>query len=578
MKIKTKISLGLIFLFSVSLLLGSLGSYYLRQLAQEAETILVDNYESLEYARYMLQSLDDMQTTNQGVVRQFEKNLKSQENNITEVGETKVTGSLRAHFEEWKTASARDSLARMMRNDVYALTDLNMQAIIRKNNEAQQTARQISTYLNIIEAVCFLLTFSFIFNFPGYIAGPIQTLTEGIKEIANRNYERRLHFRANDEFGELAQAFNVMAEKLDEYEHSSLAKIIFEKKRIETIINQMQDAVIGLNESKVILFANPVAIGLLGIDEKDLIGKYAPDVATVNDLMRNLIQRMMADNGQTSNGAPLKIFANGRESYFTKDILPVIITRTAETKKMLIGHVIILKNITQFRELDAAKTNFIATISHELKTPISAIKMSVKLLEDARVGSLNEEQQKLIHHIGDDTQRLLKITGELLDLAQVETGNIQLHYQLTDPKEIVEYARQALAFQAEQKKVRIETQLIPDLPQINVDLEKTVWVLINLLSNAIRYTPEGSRVIVEVVPKEKEVEFSVQDFGKGIDPQYQSRIFEKFFRIPNNQDPKTGTGLGLAISKEFITAQNGTISVESQPGEGSRFSFVLPAA
>ncbi len=167
----------------------------------------------------------------------------------------------------------------------------------------------------------------------------------------------------------------------------------------------------------------------------DLIGKYAPDVALKNDLLRNLI----ADKG---NSAALKIFADDKESYFSKEILNI----TAEDKA--IGSVILLRNITQFKELDLAKTNFIATISHELKTPIASIKMSLKLLEDERIGNLNVEQKKLVSHIKDDSQRLLSITGELLDLAQVETGKITLEKQLAEPRAIIDYANNALKVQA----------------------------------------------------------------------------------------------------------------------------------
>ena len=167
--------------------------------------------------------------------------------------------------------------------------------------------------------------------------------------------------------------------------------------------------------------------------------------------------------------------------------------------------------------------------------------------------------------------------GELLDLTQVETGNIQLHYQRAQPRQIVEYATQALSVQAAQKNVQLETVLPEQLPAIQADVEKTAWVMINLLSNAIRYAPEGSRVIVEAKPGKEMVEFSVRDFGKGIEPQYQTRIFEKFFRIPDHQYNPTGTGLGLAISKEFINAQNGDLYLQSHPGEGCRFAFVLPA-
>ncbi|MBC7920587.1 MAG: HAMP domain-containing protein [Ferruginibacter sp.] len=586
MRIKTKISLGLIFLFSVILLVGGLGSYYLRQLANDARAILKDNYESLQYARNMMQALDELsapdrianRVPDEAALALFAKNLSDQESNVTEAGEEQVTAAVRAQFNEWRKNPSDRLRIQSLRAKLYPITDLNMQAIVRKSNEAEATADQALLYLAIVVGVCFLITFTFIFNFPGYIANPIQTLTAGIQEIADRNYDQRLSFESNDEFGELAEAFNTMAQKLDEYEHSNLAKILFEKRRIETIINQMQDAVIGLNEKKTLLFANPVATRLLATTEKELVGKYAPDVALTNDLMRNLIQELMPDGRRPDKQEihPLKIVEEGRESYFSKDIFEVNSKRPNSEAQLLIGYVIILKNITQFKELDVAKTNFIATISHELKTPISSIKMSLQLLEDQRVGELNTEQHRLIENIKDDSRRLLTITGELLDLAQVETGNIQLNFQPTPPGEIMEYAGEAVRFQAEQKRIALQIRLPDDLPRVSADLEKTAWVMVNFLSNAIRYSPEQATIVVEARQTGPFVEFSVRDFGRGIEEKYLGKIFDRYFQVPGNGNGKTGTGLGLAISKEFIAAHSGRIWAESEPGTGSRFCFTLP--
>ncbi|PSR53798.1 PAS domain-containing sensor histidine kinase [Adhaeribacter arboris] len=583
MNIKTKLSLGLSFLFAVILLLAGLGAYYANRLAAESKEVLKDNYESLEYGKNMLQASEVFLLADTSAyplaIKTFETNLQRQLNNLTEVGEQEITLSVNENFDALKKElvpkkdqGTVNSLIAAIRQDVFQLTDINMQAIVRKNNVAQKTADRVIMYLVIIGTFSILVTLTFIINFPGYIANPIRELSESIKQIANRNYEQRLHFAANDEFGELADAFNQMARKLDEYEHSNLARIMFEKRRIETIINNMSDAIIGLDEKNTILFSNNEATLLLGLTDADLVGKYAPDVALHNDLLRHLL----SENGQE----PLKIFDDGKESYFAKDVIGIKSPTTATETEKVIGQVIILKNITQFRELDLAKTNFIATISHELKTPISSIKMSLKLLRDERVGSVNPEQQKLLEHITEDSDRLLRITGELLNLAQVETGNIQLHCRQTLPKEIIQYAVQAIRFQAEQKQVKLETNIPNELPPVNSDLEKTAWVLVNFLSNAIRYSPEQASIIISAgyvtSASNRFVRFSVQDFGRGIDARYKDRIFDKFFQVPDADSIKGGTGLGLAISKEFITAQGGAIWVESELGEGSVFSFSLP--
>ena len=563
-RIKTKLSFGLGFLFAVIIVIGGMGAYYLYRLSDDTKKILIDNYESLEYSKNMMQALDKIQKDQSPTsFLTFEKNLTAQQKNVTEVGEKEKTDALTGYYNEYKKSSSGNSLLLLdIREQLYHITEINMNAIVAKSKKAEATSHEILTYMGWIGGICFLVVFTFIVNFPGYIANPITQLTIGIKQIADKNYTQRLHFSSNDEFGELAEAFNSMSKKLDEYEHSNLAQIMFEKQRIETIINNMHDAVIGFDENKKILFVNDEALKLLGVSSKDITGRYAPDVALRNDLLRNLVSNKKPE-------AKMKIYADCKESYFSKEIYEV---KSKEENK-IIGEVIILKNITPFQELDIAKTNFIATVSHELKTPISSIKMSLKLLEDERIGKLNEEQKDLLKNISEDSQRLLNITGELLNMTQVETGNIQLNIHSTEPSKIIEYAVEAIRFQAEQKNIKIEVLCLNTLPPVNADIDKTAWVLVNLLSNALRYSPEGSKIIVAALYKGKQVKFSVKDFGTGIDEKYRGKIFNRYFQVPGSK--KAGTGLGLAISKEFIEAQGGEIFVESEIGEGSTFSFLL---
>jgi len=198
------------------------------------------------------------------------------------------------------------------------------------------------------------------------------------------------------------------------------------------------------------------------------------------------------------------------------------------------------------------------------------------LLEDTRVGELNKEQKSLLENVKEELGRLVKITGELLDLTQVESGNINLQPRPADPHEIIRYALNSIKYQADLKKITIKVNAQEHLPLINADVEKTAWVLINFINNAIHYSPQESTIIVDAEHEAKTVRFSVRDFGKGIEEQYLGKIFEKFFRVPGSS--QDGTGLGLAISKEFIDKQKGTIWAESKPGEGSKFYFTLPVA
>ncbi len=559
MKLKTKLSFGLSFLFVVILSFGILSIFYINRLSSDSQKVLKNNHESLVYCNNMLKALEDI-PAKKSAVTFFNDNLTRQENNITETGEGFATKELRKNFEELLANPSDPSNYPEIRQSVYLINDLNQQAILRKNEVAKKTAEDANLWLTIIFVVLGLVTFTFVVNFPQIIATPVRLLNDGIRAIAQKDYAKRIYLKQNDEFGELVNAFNGMAEKLDEYEHSNLAKIKFEKSRIETIINQMRDAIIGLDGKGNILFLNEVAQNLLGLKEANITGRYAADIALTNDLMRNLLQ------GEDKK--ELKIFADDKESYFNKDVLNVTDNET------IIGKVIVLRNITPFHELNEAKTNFIATVSHELKTPISSIKMSAKLLTDSRVGDLNSEQQDLIKSITDDSDRLLKITGELLNMSQVETGNLQLKLQQANPGDIVEQAIQAVLFQAQQKNISIKKNINENLPSVVADTEKTSWVLINFLTNAIKYSGESSAIEVAVYPNEQSVIFSVTDQGKGIDEKYIPKIFDRYFKVPGTQE-RIGTGLGLSISKEFIEAQNGHIWATSTIGQGSRFSFEL---
>lgn len=570
MKIKTKLTLGVGLLFLLIILLSLVGAKYINELKADSENILVANYNSLQYSRNMLLALEE---GSEKAWQTLETNLQNQEKNITEIGEEETTSKIRLNFEQFKSSNFDSSFYSNIRKDIFSLMDMNMQAIQRKSEIAKATANKAVSWIAIAGTLCFLIAFVLLINLPSNIANPIKEITESIKQIAAKNYSERVHFESHSEFGQLAKSFNTMAEKLEEYNNSNLAKLMMEKRRIETLINNMHDPVIGLDENLKVIFANEEAIKISGLTNTELIGKLSNDLALKNDLIRSLIQDLL--NGETENKQkqPIKIFSENKESYFEKETLPISITPTGETKLRLVGHVIFLRNVTTYKELDFAKTNFIATVSHEFKTPISSIKMSLQLLENERIGKLNEEQKNLIESINDDANRLLKITGELLNMTQVESGNIQLSILPSDPKEILFYAMNATKMQADQKQITFDWSCPENISKIQADNEKTAWVLTNLISNAIRYSYDNSTIYLTIQQNDNQVQISVRDTGQGIAPQYKDKIFDRYFRVPGTK--KEGTGLGLAISKEFIEAQGGQIRVESEFGAGSTFILTL---
>lgn len=571
MRIKTKLRLGVGLLFFMIVLLVALAVRQVHVIANDTENILVANYNSLDYSRNMMKELDKIEGEKQSF-ENFNRFLKLQNQNVTEIGEKELTQSLSEDAKAFQLQPENKSIASQIRKDLNDIMKINMDAIQRKSIVAKKTADSAIFWISITGLTCFMIAFTLLINLPSDIANPIKDLTESIRQIAAKNYSQRVNFETHDEFGNLAKSFNTMAGKLQEYSDSNLAKLMMEKKRIETLINNMQDPAIGLDDKNNILFANEEALKISGLKASDIIGKSASEVALSNDLVRSLLQHLISENTEKPQET-LKIYADNKESYFEKQVVPILVLPTGEEEKKLIGSFIILRNVTAYKELDFAKTNFIAMVSHEFKTPIASMKMSLQLLENDSIGNLNEEQKQLVSSIKDDAKRLLRTTGELLNITQVETGKTQLKIENCNPKTIIADAVEATKILTEQKNISLHLNLPEFLPEIAGDQEKTTWVVSNLISNAIRYSYENSTVVITAEAKGSFLEISVKDNGIGISPQYKNKIFDKYFRVPGAE--KEGTGLGLAISKEFIEAQGGTISVESNLGFGSEFTIKL---
>src|SRR6185369_2926164 len=388
--VKNKIRLGTLFLFLLLLLSGGMGIYNLVRLKNDAKMILEDNYESLDYCHIMQRQLDSFTIDRPDALRNFEGALQKQENNITEAGEYDATAALRSAFDKLKKGDTSASLMREMHKQLHFILNANMNAIERKNSKTEIKAENALTLISLIAGVIFLVAFTFSFNFPSVLTSPIRKLTEAIQEISRKNYKYRIHLKNQDEFGQMADAFNAMAERLEYFESSNLNKLMFEKSRAEAVINSLKDASIGVDKNSIILFANNQALQLLGLEAKDIVGRPASEVAERNDLFRFLLNE--------KNNIPFKIVVDGKENYFSKEIIEVQQEGSRNT-------LIVVRNITSFKELDVAKTNFIATISHELKTPLASSDFSLKLLEDGRNGKLTKDQKDLVHQLKQDNQR-----------------------------------------------------------------------------------------------------------------------------------------------------------------------------
>ena len=587
MKLRLKLTLAIAFLFVVILLLGGMGSYYLRWLANDAHAIIEDNYRTLGYMEKLDQAMDLLlyaQATDslsmqnpavQEATALFRENIQLQLQNVTEHGEQQLSEQLLSDFEALVSQLGNTTVLHTETLQILEQIDriyaVNQEAILRKNARANETADKVVLYMTVIGIASMSIGLIFVIGIPVYISRPIVKFNKAIQEITQGNYKTKLDIQSKDEFGQLAASFNYMAARLDEYEHSNLAKLLGEKKLIETIINQMSEAILGLDESKRIIFANDCALRLLGVSLEQVTNRYAPDVAVHNKLMNAMISELMInfEPWEEKEYPPLKIVNENKERLFAKNIVDVSARPTGENKEILIGHVIILSDITDFAKKDEAKTKFMASLSHELKTPVAAIEMSTNLMGNSKVGQLSEEQKKLIKTIDSNVARIKRTITEILDLSRIESGLIDIRTDHVSPKSVVDKAREGVLPFLEDKNLKIGIDINPDIPEILADPHKTVWVLNNFLTNAIRYSPEDSTITITAQPEDQYVKIAVTDKGKGIAAADQQRIFQKFTRISNNNSE--GTGLGLAISKEFIEAMGGEIGLYSKEGEGSTF-------
>jgi NtrC-family two-component system sensor histidine kinase KinB len=316
---------------------------------------------------------------------------------------------------------------------------------------------------------------------------------------------------------------------------------------------------------------------LLGLPPDKLVGRPAAIVRLENDLFQTMLKPLDAPNREAAVAeAPLlHIAQQGEEAFYRLAVQDLVSFNEATEKTEFVGQILTLRNVSDFKKLDQVKSNFLATVSHELKTPLSSINLNTKLLQDERLPA--EERLLITSNIRQETQRLQRMVSELLDVSRLDLGTgIQLDVRPTDLADVLGYATATVQAQIADKHLVLDLQLAPGLPAVRADVEKATWVLINLMANGIRYSPIGEILTVRAAAAGKFVQVSVQDRGPGIAAENHEKIFQRFAQIPD----KTGYrgGSGLSIAREFITTQGGRLWVESELGSGSTFTFTLPVA
>ena len=586
MNLKTKITLGFVAMLALLLSIGGYAFYTVRQLDMKSRNILKDNLYSVQLGQQMLRGLDALgrEPANAAGLRLFRENLTNEAGNITEPGERRLVDSLTQQLAAYEQGISRDARAlppawTPLRAQTLRVMELNTAALTRKNTLANHYAEQANRNLVLGITLAALLGLGFVASVPEAAVQPLRKLSAALAHATARNFAATIPQESQDEFGAVAQAFNQMLSELRAYRSSTAAELLTARNRAASIINTLDEGLLVLDENRHVLLANPVMCELLGLPPGQLLGRPAAIVRLENDLFQTLLKPLDAPNrAQAVAEAPvLTITQRGEEAFYRLAVQDLVSFNEASDKTELVGQLLTLRNVSDFKKLDQVKSNFLATVSHELKTPLSSINLSLKVLQKDNLPP--EERQDITVGIQRETQRLQRLVSELLDVSRLDSGQgIQLNFAPTQLADVVRFAEATVQAQLANKQLTLQTALPPDLPPARADVEKTTWVLINLLANAIRYSPAGESIAVRAVRAGKFVQVTVQDRGPGIAAEHHDRIFQRFAQLPDKAGYTGGSGLGLSIAREFITTQGGRLWVESELGSGSAFHFTLPVA
>ncbi|MGA9117054.1 MAG: ATP-binding protein [Bacteroidota bacterium] len=404
---------------------------------------------------------------------------------------------------------------------------------------------------------------------------PAEELTETVRGIGRGRLDLKIDVLSDDEIGQLSREFNKMTERLRQFEQMNIEKILSEKRTSEAIVESIADGLMVTDARGRIIHLNRTMADLLGVDEVKALGMSAAS-ATRDARVLSLIGAWPRP-GEAAPEQPAELLRFDREG--GPRFYRVKLSRIQGAGGGPAGMVTLLQDVTQFKELDRMKSDFIATLSHEFRTPVTSITMSVDLLEQEVLGPLGSKQRELVRSAREDCHRLTKLARELLQLSKLESGRLPMARDQVDLRMAVESSVRPLRLQFGEKGVHLVNEIPPDLPSIIADEQQISWVITNLVTNALKHTDAGGIVRIRGARAASGVQVAVEDSGCGIPPEDLGRIFDKFVQVRRGADATPGSvGLGLAIAKEIVELHGGTLRVESTVGEGSTFSFEIPAS
>lgn len=609
MSLRAKILIGFSSILALVILIWVWAILHLYWLGHASDAILRENYRSILAAENMIDAIErqdsatllmllEQENTASTQFRIYELEfvqwLRRAKDNITIEGEAEILATIQASYVDYLTAVAQlrvlqatdaeaalahyhetvAPLFQQARNESIHLRDLNQETMTAASNQARVLATRAIWSTVGVGLAAALAGLAFSFWLSRLIAQPLQAMSAAADRIAEGNYDVQLPTDSGDELGHLADKIMTMSNKLKTFHRLNVGKVITEKRRSEAIINAITDGLVVVDADLQIIAINPKAAAIWATTPEAAQGHHVFDVVEDQQLYERLKTCARSCRAPSLNEEEMLYIheRNGHADYYRYTITPV------KTEfGPLEGVVLLLQDITKLKELDKLKSDFVMTASHELRTPLTSIAMSIDLLQGSAAEKLTSREKELLAAADEETQRLRALVNNLLDLSKIESGRMEMELRPVEVPALVGQAVSLLSMQANERQIELTAQVAPDIGAVTADPTKIIWVLTNLIGNALRFTDPGGHLCVSARQQGDYAYFAVTDDGVGIPLEYQSKIFDKFVQVNDNRSIG-GTGLGLAISKEIVKAHGGVIWVTSKPGEGSTFTFTLPLA
>ena len=597
--LRKKISLGFGGLLIIILVIGIESILNLSRLGESIDVILKENYRSVIACQQMKEALERVDSgllftllgdshqgeelilKNEGV---FEKALQVELNTITLPGEGEKAALLKELYGRYVAAldKVKDPAEpAATRREVYFanllplfgqikakaddILQMNQQNMNDANNQARENASSAQRQMYLLLGLGTLVAVMLIFFTRRWILRPVQRLIRSADEIRRGNLDLVVPVDSHDEIGHLAESFNAMTVSLREFRRTDQARLLRIQRATQQAFDRLADAIAVADLDGKVEVSTESAKTVFGLRPGVSLADAPFGLA---ELFRGAL-REGRPYPPTSQRKVIQQFIGGEERFFRPEAVPIL---TADQQPA--GAILVLQDVTQLQHQNEMKTDVIRTVSHQLKTPLTSIRMAIHLLLEEKIGTLTEKQAELLVTAREDSDRLHTILNNLLDISRMESGKASFEFQDLSPQMLVMDALEPYRRTALDQGVTLAFDVRGSMAGVWVDRSRAGYIFGNLLTNALQHTPPGGKISVSAREEEDFVRFSVTDTGTGIPSQYLPRIFEPFFRVPGRKN-ETGAGLGLAIAREIVEAHGGANGVESQEGKGSMFSFTL---